>query len=635
MYIRLTTQKHNGETYATHRLVESYRNAQGKVRQQTLLNLGRHFAFPKEQWKLLADRIEEIRQGQQSFIELDPVIEKEAQRIAKLIISKFSETKENQNKNQTNSVTLPKKQQMDLDRIHTDEVSDLGEIDIKTQVDYQTVDINSLDHQHIRKIGAEHVGLHAAQQLKLDQILFNLGFNQKQIHLALGNIIGRLVQPGSELNTHRYLSEQSALDELLETDFSNLSLNKFYQITDLLFKHKTKIEKALYCRERDLFNFEETITLYDLTNTYFEGRCLSNSKAQYGRSKEKRTDCCIVALGMILDSSGFPKKSEIFPGNIGEPKTLQKMLESLGDDNKGATVVMDAGIATQENLAWLRSINRNYIVVSRKRNVVMPENTEQVIVKENINNLVQVSMVENKETNELELYCHSKAKAEKTKQMVSKFTSRFESELQKLKEGLDKKGCTKNHEKVIERVGRLKEKYKKVGKLYEISVIADDRNENSIDIRWNRKDDEDQSKNLGIYLLRTNQKDLDERTFWETYTMLTELEAAFRSLKSELGLRPIYHQKENRVDAHLFISIIAYHILHTIRYQLKEKDIHSSWETLREVLDTQCRITTTLQLENGKTVQIRKTNSPDTNQLQIYKALGIDTHPGKTQKAYF
>jgi transposase len=117
--------------------------------------------------------------------------------------------------------------------------------------------------------------------------------------------------------------------------------------------------------------------------------------------------------------------------------------------------------------------------------------------------------------------------------------------------------------------------------------------------------------------------------------MLTDLEAAFRSLKSELGFRPVYHQKEHRIDGHLFISVIAYHLLHTIRYQLKMQDIHESWGTLREVLNTHCRLTTTLQLKNGKTAKIRKTCSPDANQLVIYQALGIDTHPGKTEKAYF
>jgi hypothetical protein len=607
MYIRIVTQKNKatGEVYSTHSLVESYRNAQGKVRQHTLLNLGSHYEIPKEQWKLLANRIEEIRQGQKSFVLLESVLEKEAQRIAQLVIRKFSE-----------NVVFDKSKKTDQ------------------QNDYQLVDVNSINHQHVRKIGAEYVALHAAKQLNFDKILLDIGFNQKQIHLALGNIIGRLVVPGSELSTHRYLSEQSAIDELLETNFSNLSLKNFYQIADLLFKHKKTIEEALYQREKDLFNLEETITLYDITNTYFEGRSLANPKAQYGRSKEKRSDCVLIALGMILDSSGFPKKSEIFPGNIGEPKTLQKMLETLGDDNK-ATVVMDAGIATKENLAWLREKNRKYIVVSRKRNLVMPENCDHVIVKEDKNNLVQVSLVRNEETNELELYCHSQAKAEKTKQMISKFTTRFENELQKIQDGLNKKGCTKDHEKVLLKIGRLKEKYKKIGKFYEVSVTADDQNKNAVELTWIKKEDIVNSKNVGVYCLRTNRDDLDEKTFWETYTMLTELEAAFCSLKSELGFRPIYHQKEDRIDAHLFISIIAYHILHTIRYQLKENGIHSSWQTLREVLDTQCRITTTLSLENGKKVQIRKTTSPDTNQLQIYNALGIDTHPGKTEKAYF
>ena len=375
------------------------------------------------------------------MIEQDSLLEKEAQRIAKLIIAKGSKPLGN------------KKQPIK---------------NIDTPTDYQTVDVNSLQHQHVRKIGAEHVGFHAAKQLHLEKILLDIGFNQTQVHLALGNIIGRLVHPGSELSTHRYLSEQSALDELLGTDFSNLSLKNFYKITDLLLKHKTKIEAALYRREKDLFNLEETITLYDLTNTYFEGRCLSNPKAQYGRSKEKRNDCCLVALGMVLDASGFPKKSEIFPGNVSEPQTLESMLGSLGDKNN-ATIVMDAGIATEENLTWLKSKNRKYIVVSRKQNLVMPDNKGAVIVKEDAHNLVQATLIENKKTDELELYCHSTSKEAKTKQMISKFSARFETELQKIKAGLLKKGCAKKHLKVIEKIARLKEKYKKVGKLYEIS----------------------------------------------------------------------------------------------------------------------------------------------------------------------
>ena len=144
----------------------------------------------------------------------------------------------------------------------------------------------------------------------------------------------------------------------------------------------------------------------------------------------------------------------------------------------------------------------------------------------------------------------------------------------------------------------------------------------------------EKEKQKGIYCLRTNRKDLDAETFWRIYTMLTDLESAFRSLKSELGMRPVYHQKEVRVDGHIFISIIAYHLLHTIRYQLKQKGIHDSWQTIRESLQTHCRITSTMQLENGKVLKIRKTSSPDVNQASIYKALDLASHPGKTEKIY-
>ena len=341
MYIRSTTQKNSktGRIYINYRLVESYRNRSGKVRQQTLLNLGTSFDFPKDQWKMLADRIEEIRNGQESIFQCDREIEREAQRIAKLVLKKYATTL-----NDSNQCT-------------TDETD---------ATDFQTVDINSIQHQDVRKIGCEHVAVHAARQLKLEEILKGAGFNDKQSKLALGSIIGRLIQPGSELSTHRYLSEHSALDELISTDFTKLSLKNLYLVSDLLLKHKTLIENKIYQREKDLFNIEETVTLYDITNTYFEGQGSKNNKAARGRSKEKRSDRSLVALGMVLDSSGFPRRSDIFPGNISEPKTLKSMLLSL-EASKNATVVMDAGFATEENISWLQEQGYQYIVVSRKK----------------------------------------------------------------------------------------------------------------------------------------------------------------------------------------------------------------------------------------------------------------------------
>ena len=212
MFIRASSQtnKKTRHQYTTYRLVESYRNQSGKVRQRTLLNLGCNFSISKEQWKSLADRIEEICVGQASLFEIDNELEQEARRIAKLVIKKHADL---QSQSHTTNNTA-----------------------IDHQTDYQWVDVNSLSHDDSRKIGAEYLGIEAAKQIHLDKILDELGFNQKKINIALGSIIGRLVHPGSELNTHRYLSTQSSLDELLTTDFSNLSLKNLYKISDEVYK---------------------------------------------------------------------------------------------------------------------------------------------------------------------------------------------------------------------------------------------------------------------------------------------------------------------------------------------------------------------------------------------------------------
>lgn len=594
--------------YATYRLVESYRNTAGKVRQQTLLHLGVGFSIDKIHWGTLVARIEAISRGQQTLIALEESLEKEAQRISKLLVK-------NAPKVDAARATARSSEQSN------------------PSTDYQRVDLNTVRHQHVRRVGVEHLGLSAAEQLQLPAILSSLGFNAKQVNIALGNIITRLVQPGSERATHYYLTEQSGLDELLGADFSALPLKSLYQISDQLMKHKAAIEAALYQREQNLFNLTEVVMLYDLTNTYCEGRCLANPKAQYGRSKEKRSDCPLVTLGMLLDSSGFPKRSDLFPGNASEPATLQMILTQMVH-NKKPTIVMDAGIATEENLTWLKSEGYYYIVVSRKQCLVMPEAEKKTLVKSALHNQVEVCLVKNEATEELELYCHSEAKEEKTKQMLGKMESRYLMELEKCAAGLSKKQGMKKYSTVLTKLGRIKEKYKKIAQYYEVSVETDEEKTLVIVINWSKKGIP-VTKEKGIYCLRSNRCDLDAETLWKTYTMLTELEAAFRSLKSELGLRPIYHQKENRIDGHLFISTLAYHLLHTIRYQLKESGIGKSWERIRNIFSTQCRITTTFQHENGKTVEIRKTTSPDTNQRLMYEALNIKTHPGKTQKRMF
>jgi len=311
--------------------------------------LGKNFTIAQDEWKLLADRIEEIISGQRILFEYDRHIEKEAQKIAKLVVHRAS--------NLSNLIE-PKEEKIN---------------------DYQEIDINSIENQNIRNIGSEYLGLEIAKELNIDKLLCELRFNRKQINTALGSIIGKLVMPGSDRSTHKYLQTRSGLDELLGCDFQQLSLNQLYQISDKLVKNKEIIEEKVFKREEEIFGLEDIITLYDLTNTYFEGKCISNTKAAFGRSKEKRSDCRLVTLAMVLDSSGFPKSSEVFEGNASEPKTLQKMMNKLCKNDKKPTVVLDAGISSEENLRWLKEKEYNYIVVSKKAKKILPDETDFII----------------------------------------------------------------------------------------------------------------------------------------------------------------------------------------------------------------------------------------------------------------
>ena len=262
MYIRCTTIKttQSGEAYKSFRLVESER-VNGKVKQRTLINLGRFFDVPQAQWHALSSRIDQLLTGQNSLlsIELDADLEAMAQRYTAQIIA-----------------------------------SRRSVIDDGTQ--FEAVDIGSVELVRPRRVGIEHLALHAVKQLTLDDKLKGLGFNQRQIAAALGNIIGRMAAPASELATHGWLQATSGLGDLIDFDFEGLKLDRLYQVSDLLWKHREAIESHLYQQERTLFGFDETITLYDLTNTFFEGDAKSNPQAKRGRSKEKRSDCPLVTL---------------------------------------------------------------------------------------------------------------------------------------------------------------------------------------------------------------------------------------------------------------------------------------------------------------------------------------------------
>jgi transposase len=294
--------------------------------------------------------------------------------------------------------------------------------------------------------------------------------------------------------------------------------------------------------------------------------------------------------------------------------------------------VLDAGIASEDNIQWLVENGYRYLVVSRKRKRDFDED-KATLVKDMPGQTVKVQRVVHEETGEVELYCHSLLREKKEQAIQDRFAERFEAALQSLSNGLQKKGTTKRYDKILERIGRLKEKYSLAAQHYEITITPDPSSDKALAITWTRlAKPHSQATHPGVYCLRTNLSDWNEETLWYTYTMLTDLEAVFRSLKSELGLRPIYHHKEKRVNGHIFISLLAYHLVHTLRCQLKSQGIHDSWQTLRTKMENQQRVTVMLKREDGKTLHLRKATRAEAHQQEIYAALGVSAQPGRIQR---
>jgi hypothetical protein len=601
MFIRKTKigNAKNGEVYYTYRLVASQRVGE-KVSQKTLLNLGKNFSLPREQWSKLCGRIDQVLTGQLSLLPVEEALEELAQHLAARLVTANAQS-----------------------YVQTEKVQ-------KTTA-YHEVDVNSLQLIRPRSIGIEHACLEAIKEIGLPETLEELGFNGPQRSAVIGSLAGRLAGFGSESSTWKWLKERSGLGELLDFDFEKSSLMRLYRASDQLLLNQVQIEEKLFSRISDLYSLESTITLYDLTNTYFEGNAASNSKAQRGRSKEKRSDCPLLTLGLTLDGSGFVKCSKVFEGNVSEGDTLQTMLEGLNAP-PGAMVVMDAGIAKRANTDWLAENNYRYLVVNRERKRCF-ESNKAVAITSATGNKIEIQREVHTETEEIYLYCHSEKREEKDKGITDRFKKSFEEGLQKISDGLNKPRCTKKRDKVMERIGRLKAKSKGIGQHYQIELEYDENGENVTNLTWQLNiKQESKLSHPGVYCLRTNETEWNEETLWRTYTMLTDLEAVFRSLKSELGLRPNYHHKEERNDGHLFITVLAYQVVHVIRRKLLSNGIHESWTSLRRIFEGQQRVTAVFCQKNGKTLNVRKATVPETRLRKLYEVLGISKFPGGIKK---
>jgi transposase len=608
MFIKkaLKIDSKSGKSYYAYHLVESIRTEKGP-RQRTILYMGSEINLPEGDHKMLAQCIEDIISDQKLLLPYPKEIERLAKFYASQVIRRLSETSEG---------------------------SEFAKNENSPE-EHVSINIHSIETSEPRTVGVEHLLLQMANQLELPKQLQKLGLSQTDLSIALGSIIARATSPCSERATYKWLCTHSGLSELLDFDFQKIPLGKLYQVSDKLLRHKTVLENHLEAIESEFHGYKSTIALYDLTNTYMEGQAKSNPKARHGFSKEKRSDCPLVTMGLVMNEHGFLNRTAILPGNASEPKTLEEMITSLTVHQSlfKPTIILDAGIATEDNLSWLRNKGYTYIV-SARQDAPSIELEDEMVPVDDLQGFVKAALIKNPDNNSEErwLYCESEAKAAVASEMKHSFRKRFEDDLKRVASGLVKPKGRKKFTKVIERIGRLKEKHKRISGCYEVNVVASKDGTTAASIEWKIINEKINEKLTGSYFLRTNLVEMGAKELWQLYNTLRGVEDAFRFMKSSLGLRPVYHQKERRVDGHLWITIMAYHLIQNCLYQLNKKGINYHWQTICKIMLSRVRVTVQAKTKEGKTLYHRSSTQAEGEQKEIYKALGVSSQILKSQK---
>lgn len=595
-----------GKRYTYYRLCESYRLGNA-VRHRAILNLGKLEGLPnRADHKLLADRIEQIVYKRPSLfvLQIPEKVENLAQHFASIIINKGL-----------------------LDIPNGTPVRSNGEDE--RDHDYQEVDVNSLEHNNAREIGAEWLCKQALDELGLGRYLGELSWKERWIKMAMIYITARAVFPASERKTEDWLRINSGLSELYGIEPEGISRHHLYKVSKMLYRNKEEIEKWMARRMGEIFAPEDKIILYDLTNLYFEGEKKDSEKARFGRSKERRNDARLMALGLVIDTMGFIRYSHIYAGNIKDSETLKQTITDMEGrySTKGhrPVIVIDAGIATEENLKMLRGEKREYVCVSlakMKECQIEEIEEEGKRLTDRKGNEIFARWVEAEGYEDSVLYVKSKQKELKERSMEEKFSKRYEEGLKAIKQGIERKGGIKRIEKVYERLGRLKERYPSVNRMYKVKIKAKDGIATGIE--WERVEE---VKVPGAYFIRTTLKGKDEETIWKIYNTLREIEATFRVLKSDLKMRPVFHQEDLYSEAHIYGSILAYMVVNTIRNKLKTKGIRDDWSNIVRTMNTHKVITSEMKTRTGRTIYIKKCSKPIIRVREIYQALNYKEYP--------
>ena len=570
-------------------LVESYRNTEGQPRQRVVVSLG-DAKVPDAEKATIARAVENHLLGQSDL--LPPDLSEEAAGWVRRILQLAGRSKS------------------------------------ARPVSENTIDgviIDRVETENVVQLGPQLVALEAWKRLGMGTILKEAGLNPSQIATAQLLVANRLIEPSSEWALVDW-AERTALPEMLDLRVTKSGKDRLYRAGDALFARHKAIEAGLRARESDLFGAHGSIVLYDMTNTHFEGLCKKNPKARHGKNKQKRNDCRQVAIGMAFDSRGLALAHDVFEGNIAETKTLATMLDRLAVPGTEATkpvVILDAGFATKKNIALLKERGLGYVInITRSTRVRYAQEFaaggfETVPGREGSPPVEVKSITDPDDPEGTLVLCRSALRREKEAAMLSGAETRMLKDAAALRTRIET-GKLKDPARIERAIGKLQKKHPRAARLYTLihesgtlTILRDEQRHASA------------TELLGDYVLKT-ERALDAAQTWSLYMILLQAEEGFACLKGTLGLRPNFHQLEHRVEAHIFISVLAYHLLTWVRETLRHSGDPRDWNTLRRLLSTHCLVTTVLPLNTGTILRIRKPSQPDAQQQHLYDKLGID-----------
>jgi transposase len=612
MYIRKASRNYKGKTYSNYLLVESIVTPKGP-RQKVICSLGDLSPRPKQDWIALAHKLEAALCGQSDLVRSSDNAEVER------LLAKVKSSAAAQN---LHNPPAPAAAQDDLVAVRVDGVR----------------------CEQSREAGPVHVGCQFWRRLELDTILDKAGLSEGARRLTLAMTLNRLIHPSSELAMPDWI-RATALPDILGVDFDELAEDALYRNLDKLHEHRVEIETALADRERNLFGLDQTVFLYDVTSTYFEGRAMSNAKAKRGYSRDHRGDCKQVLVGLAVNRDGFPLAHEVFAGNRHDSTTLEEMLKAL-DQRVGLrpeqTVVVDRGMAGEGNIQQIRARGLHYLVAEpygeRKDWVAEFQDSGEFAAVEREpsprNPFQKKSTLRVKMRRvgaETHVLCLSSERKEKDRAIRELHEKRLLMDLEKLKKRVAKgKGRGTKPAEVRESIGRLKERYSRVARYYRMEY-EEEKKTFAYYLEEGKRAEAEQLD--GSYLLKTDREDLSAEEAWRIYILLTRAEAAFRALKSPLAERPIFHHKECRVEAHIFLCVLAFHLLSAIEKTLLDTGVHTSWATVREQLKTHQVNTIILPTDGGMELRIRKATTPEPTHQEIYRKLGIPAEVMRPQRS--